>query len=69
MYKGNVKWFSPSKGYGFISPDDESVDVFLHYSELDSNHKKIIRNGDKVSYDLTDGEKGPKALNVRLTEK
>ncbi len=63
MAKGTVKWFNESKGYGFITSDDGS-DVFVHYSSIQGDGFKTLVEGDKVSFDVEKGEKGPKAVNV-----
>lgn len=68
MLTGSIKWFSPSKGYGFITPVDGSTDVFLHYSAMSSDFRKALNKGDKVRFELADGEKGPKAINVDYIE-
>ena len=60
MNNGTVKFFNESKGYGFITPDDGSKDVFVHVNGL----KDTIVEGDKVSYDVEDGRKGSNAVNV-----
>lgn len=62
MNKGTVKFFNDSKGFGFIVPDDGSNDVFVHANGLVDE----IAEGDKVSYDVTDGRKGPNAVNVKV---
>lgn len=62
MNNGTVKFFNDSKGYGFITPDDGSKDVFVHANGLIDE----IAQGDKVSYDIEDGRKGPNAVNVRV---
>ena len=61
MSKGTVKFFNVSKGFGFITPDDGSKDVFVHQSGLIDN----ITEGDKVSYDVEQGQKGLNAVNVK----
>jgi len=61
--KGTVKWFNESKGYGFITSED-GTDVFVHYSSIQGEGFKTIAEGDKVSFDVEKGEKGPKAVNV-----
>ena len=65
MATGTVKWFNAEKGYGFIKPDDESSDVFVHYSAITSDGFKTLEEGKKVEYDITQGQKGPQAENVR----
>lgn len=65
MNKGTVKWFNRSKGYGFIVQED-GRDIFFHRSDLDRDASAVIKDGDPVSYDLGEGRKGPKAVNVRL---
>ncbi|MEK6527588.1 MAG: cold-shock protein [Nitrospirota bacterium] len=63
MAKGTVKWFNESKGYGFITSED-GTDVFVHYSSIQGEGFKTIAEGDKVSFDVEKGDKGPKAVNV-----
>ncbi|TNF55658.1 cold-shock protein [bacterium] len=63
MPEGTVKWFNDSKGFGFISRDEGS-DVFVHYSSIQGEGFKSIAEGDKVSFEIEDGDKGPKAVNV-----
>jgi CspA family cold shock protein len=63
MAEGTVKWFNDSKGFGFISRE-EGTDVFVHYSSIQGDGFKSLGEGDKVSFDVEDGEKGPKAVNV-----
>ncbi len=62
--KGNVKWFNESKGFGFISPEDGSKDVFVHFSAIQSDDFKTLYDGQKVSFSLETGAKGPAAANV-----
>jgi len=64
MQKGTVKWFNESKGYGFITKEDGGGDVFVHYSEIQSNSFKTLAEGQEVSFEVADGPKGPKAVNV-----
>ncbi len=61
--KGTVKWFNNQKGYGFIS-DEEGNDVFVHYSGLNMEGFKSLDEGQKVEFDVVNGEKGPQATNV-----
>jgi len=63
MVQGTVKWFNESKGYGFITRDDGG-DVFAHYSAIDGNGFKTLSEGDMVSFDIVEGNKGPKAINI-----
>ena len=71
MGKGTVKWFNKKKGYGFITPDDGSPDLFVHYSAIEGEAEefKIIYEGDIVKYGVTEGEKGPQAIDVSIIEK
>lgn len=61
--KGTVKWFNNQKGYGFIS-DEEGKDVFVHYSGLNMSGFKSLDEGAEVEFDVTEGVKGPQAINV-----
>ncbi|NLK75459.1 MAG: cold-shock protein [Clostridiales bacterium] len=63
MKTGTVKWFNATKGYGFIS-DEEGNDVFVHYSALLMEGFKVLEEGDKVNFEVVNGEKGPQAANV-----
>jgi CspA family cold shock protein len=63
MIKGTVKWFNEPKGYGFITREGGG-DVFAHYSAIAGNGFKSLSEGDTVSFDVVDGDKGPKATNI-----
>ncbi|MBQ9767362.1 MAG: cold shock domain-containing protein [Lachnospiraceae bacterium] len=60
---GTVKWFNAKKGFGFIS-DENGTDVFVHYSALNMDGFKVLDEGDKVEFEVVNGEKGPQAANV-----
>jgi CspA family cold shock protein len=64
MVQGTVKWFSEEKGYGFITPEDGSNDLFVHYSSIEGEGFKSLEEGAKVSYEATQGRKGMQAENV-----
>jgi cold shock protein len=63
---GTVKWFSDEKGFGFITPDDQSDDLFVHHSAIVGGGYRSLAQGAKVSYEAEAGEMGPKAVNVQL---
>ena len=63
MSQGTVKWFNESKGYGFITAD-EGKDVFVHYSAIVGDGFKTLAEGQKVSFEIVNGEKGPQAASV-----
>jgi CspA family cold shock protein len=63
LAEGKVKWFNESKGYGFITTEDGG-DIFVHYSSIQGNGFKTLVEGDAVSFDIEEGSKGPKAVNV-----
>jgi CspA family cold shock protein len=65
MATGTVKWFSDSKGFGFITPVDGSADVFAHFSEIQDSGFKTLAEGQRVSYDVSSGPKGPQASKIR----
>jgi CspA family cold shock protein len=71
MVQGIVKWFDSKKGYGFITRDDDSTDVFVHFSAIEGGEEefKTIYQGDKVEFEIVDGEKGPQASKLTIIEK
>ncbi|CAN5198463.1 cold-shock protein [soil metagenome] len=66
MAEGTVKWFNDEKGFGFISPDDGSKDLFVHQSAIQSSGFRTLEEGAKVSYEAESSEKGPRAANVQV---
>ena len=66
MATGKVKWFNETKGYGFITSDD-GTDVFVHYSAIEGEGFKTINENDEVEFEITEGPKGPQAVNVNRT--
>ena len=65
MSTGVVKWFNDAKGFGFISLDDGSKDVFVHHTAVTGEGFKTLREGDTVEFEVQEGAKGPQAVNVR----
>lgn len=65
MATGIVKWFNADKGYGFITPDDGGADVFAHFSAIQSSGYRSLEENQKVEFDVTEGQKGPQAENIR----
>ena len=65
MPTGTVKWFSNDKGFGFITPDDQSTDLFVHQSAILGEGYRSLAEGAKVSYEVEAGDKGPRAVNVQ----
>ncbi len=65
MASGTVKWFNADKGYGFITPDAGGEDLFVHFSAIQSQGYKTLEDGQKVEFEVTQGQKGPQASEVR----
>ena len=65
MATGTVKWFNDAKGFGFITPDDGSADVFAHFSAIASEGFRSLAEGQKVTYEVESGPKGPQAANIQ----
>ncbi len=65
MTTGTVKFFSTAKGFGFITPDDGGKDVFVHSSALEGSDLEYLTDGQKVSFDVQQDDRGPKAVNVQ----
>lgn len=68
MATGKVKWFNETKGFGFITPDDGSEDVFVHFSKINTSGFKTLQEGQKVSFDVERGPKGKQAANINPEE-
>jgi len=65
MATGTVKWFSNSKGYGFISPADGGADVFAHFTAIEMEGYKTLKQGQEVKFEVKEGPKGPQAQNIQ----
>ena len=69
MTTGTVKWFNDAKGFGFVTPDDRSVDVFVHYSNIvGQSGRRTLMEGERVEYEAIEGPKGPQATDVARAE-
>jgi CspA family cold shock protein len=64
MATGTVKWFNDEKGFGFITPDEQGKDLFVHHTGINASGFKSLAEGSRVSFDAEPGQKGPKAVNV-----
>ncbi len=65
---GTVKWFNESKGFGFITPDTGGKDLFAHFKEIQGTGFRTLLENQKVEFDVTQGQKGPQASNIRVVE-
>jgi len=65
MPEGKVKWFNENKGYGFIEVDGQNKDVFIHHSAIQMQGFRTLQEGQRVSFDIEQGKKGPSAVNVK----
>ena len=65
MTTGTVKWFNATKGYGFITPDDGSKDVFVHISAVEGAGMRTLNEGQKVTFEVETDKRGPKAVNLQ----
>ena len=65
MNKGTVKWFNPDKGFGFITTDN-AKEIFVHYSQIQTNGFRTLQEGTKVTFDIVSGKQGPQAKNVMI---
>ncbi|MCH9003112.1 MAG: cold-shock protein [Planctomycetes bacterium] len=66
--EGTVKWFNDTRGYGFITPSDGSADVFVHYTGIVGDGRKTLQEGQKVEFEVTQGDRGPKAGEVKMVD-
>lgn len=66
MATGTVKWFNGDKGFGFIAPEDGSADVFAHFSAINAGGFRSLNEGDRVSFDIQQGQRGPQAANISV---
>ena len=69
QHLGSVKWFNNAKGYGFVGREDGEPDVFTHFSSIQTEGYKTLKEGDRVKFDIVQGEKGPQADHVTVLKK
>ncbi len=69
QHVGNVRWFNNAKGYGFVGRDDGGADVFTHYSAIQTDGYKSLKEGETVTFDIVEGDKGPQADQVKVIKK
>ena len=67
MAIGTVKWFNDSKGFGFVTPDDGGEDLFAHFSAINMSGFKTLTEGQKITFDVTQGQKGKQASNIQAS--
>ena len=68
MSTGKVKWFKAEKGYGFITVEGQSKDIFVHFSAINADGYKTLEEGQTVEFDVVEGDRGPQAANVTVVE-
>lgn len=68
MATGKVKWFKPDKGYGFITAEGYTKDIFVHFSSIKADGFKTLEEGQTVEFDIVEGDRGPQASNVKVVE-
>ena len=66
MFKGTVKWFNAEKGFGFITKDEGGEDVFVHFTGISRDGYKTLTDGQRVTFEITEGNRGPQAVNVNV---
>ena len=66
MFKGTVKWFNAEKGFGFITKDEGGEDVFVHFTGISREGYKTLTDGQRVTFEITEGNRGPQAVNVNV---
>ena len=64
--QGKVKWFNQEKGFGFITNDEDGKDIFVHFSAINAEGFKTLEEGQKVSFDIVEGARGPQAANITI---